>query len=195
MLRAEAITLMEQYYYMERIVKSRISIYTQKQGLSQACVIALWQRLFAKWERHFQFSNNALQYHNSVCPWPLNWAPICAVQLLHRAVNWTVARVLANRHWRVSFCSFSAVNSCVLDSSFDTYLYLVVYPWSLANQKVVRVSRNLHIIFVWWSVLLDARIQIYELMFFDWILLPIGAFWAALVIDSCWSREFSASID
>ena len=28
-----------------------------------------------------------------------------------------------------------------------------------------------------------------------WILLPIGAFWAALVIDSCWSRDFSASID
>ena len=30
------------------------------QGLSQACVIALWQRLFAKWERHFQFSNNTI---------------------------------------------------------------------------------------------------------------------------------------
>ena len=30
------------------------------QRLSHACVIALWQRLFAKWERHFQFSNNAI---------------------------------------------------------------------------------------------------------------------------------------
>ena len=43
-------------FFTCELVTGTVSI----QGLSQACVIALWQRLFAKWERHFQFSNNAI---------------------------------------------------------------------------------------------------------------------------------------